>query len=107
MFVTADDRVVGLHEGIARYTVGQGKRLGEAAILDGQRQVVIATEPARRRIVVGPRGYRDPLGTATGGELADSRTRRRSALHGEVAGTRGAAWRDGADRGGYDHSDFG
>jgi tRNA-specific 2-thiouridylase len=54
--VTADGRVVGTHEGIARYTVGQGKRLGEAAMLDGQRQVVIATEPGRRRIVVGPRG---------------------------------------------------
>ena len=54
--VTADGRVVGSHDGIARYTVGQGKRLGDAAMLDGQRQVVVATEPARRRIVVGPRG---------------------------------------------------
>jgi tRNA-specific 2-thiouridylase len=36
--------------------VGQGKRLGDAAMLDGQRQVVVATEPGRRRIVVGPRG---------------------------------------------------
>ena len=54
--VTADGRVVGRHDGIARYTVGQGKRLGDAAMLDGQRQVVIATEPGRRRVVVGPRG---------------------------------------------------
>jgi tRNA-uridine 2-sulfurtransferase len=54
--ITADGRVVGSHDGIARYTVGQGKRLGDAAMLDRQRQVVIATEPARRRIVVGPRG---------------------------------------------------
>jgi tRNA-specific 2-thiouridylase len=54
--VTANGRVVGSHDGIARYTVGQGKRLGDAAILDGQRQMVIATEPLRRRIVVGPRG---------------------------------------------------
>jgi tRNA-specific 2-thiouridylase len=54
--VTADDRIVGRHDGIARYTVGQGKRLGDAAVLDGQRQVVIATDPVRRRIVVGPRG---------------------------------------------------
>jgi tRNA-specific 2-thiouridylase len=36
--------------------VGQGKRLGDAAMLDGQRQVVVATEPGRRRVVVGPRG---------------------------------------------------
>jgi tRNA-specific 2-thiouridylase len=54
--VTADDRIVGRHDGIARYTVGQGKRLGAAAVLEGQRQVVLATDPARRRIVVGPRG---------------------------------------------------
>jgi tRNA-specific 2-thiouridylase len=54
--VTVNGRVVGSHDGIARYTVGQGKRLGDAAMLDGRRQVVIATEPARRRIVVGPRG---------------------------------------------------
>jgi len=54
--VTVDGRVVGRHDGIARYTVGQGKRLGDAAMLDGQRQVVVATEPGRRRVIVGPRG---------------------------------------------------
>ncbi|HBK04839.1 MAG TPA: tRNA 2-thiouridine(34) synthase MnmA [Acetobacteraceae bacterium] len=54
--VTADGQVVGTHDGIARYTVGQGKRLGDAAMLAGQRQVVLATEPGRRRVVVGPRG---------------------------------------------------
>ena len=54
--VTVDGRVVGRHDGIARYTVGQGKRLGDAAMLDGQRQIVLATEPGRRRVVVGPRG---------------------------------------------------
>jgi tRNA-uridine 2-sulfurtransferase len=54
--VTADGRVVGGHDGIARYTVGQGKRLGDAAMVDGERQVVVATEPGRRRVVVGPRG---------------------------------------------------
>jgi tRNA-uridine 2-sulfurtransferase len=54
--VTADGRIVGRHDGIARYTVGQGKRLGDAAMLDGQRQIVVSAEPASRRIVVGPRG---------------------------------------------------
>jgi tRNA-uridine 2-sulfurtransferase len=54
--VTEDGQVVGRHDGIARYTVGQGKRLGAAALVDGQRQVVLATEPGRRRVVVGPRG---------------------------------------------------
>jgi tRNA-specific 2-thiouridylase len=54
--VTTDGQLVGRHEGIARYTVGQGKRLGQAAVVDGRRQVVLATEPGRRRIVVGNRG---------------------------------------------------
>jgi tRNA-specific 2-thiouridylase len=54
--VTADGRVVGTHDGIARYTVGQGKRLGAAAVIDGKRHVVVATEPGTRRVVVGPPG---------------------------------------------------
>jgi tRNA-specific 2-thiouridylase len=54
--VTADGRAVGQHDGVARYTVGQGKRLGSAAVIAGERQMVLATDPARRRIVVGPRG---------------------------------------------------
>ncbi len=54
--VTRDGVVVGQHDGIAHYTVGQGKRLGEAAVLQGERQVVLATDPGRRRVVVGPRG---------------------------------------------------
>ncbi len=53
--VTSAGRVVGSHDGIGNYTVGQGKRLGEAAMVDGARQFVVATDPARRRIVVGPR----------------------------------------------------
>jgi len=54
--VTADGVAVGRHDGVGRYTVGQGKRLGDAAMLGGQRQVVVAVEPGRRRVVVGPRG---------------------------------------------------
>ncbi len=53
--VTRDGNRVGHHDGIARYTVGQGKRLGQAAVIDSRRQVVVATDPGRRRIVVGPR----------------------------------------------------
>jgi tRNA-specific 2-thiouridylase len=45
----------GRHNGIARYTVGQGKRLGDAAVDGGERQVVVALDPARRRVVIGPR----------------------------------------------------
>ena len=43
--------VLGTHQGIARYTIGQGKRLGVAA--DGR--VVTRIEPAANRVVVGPR----------------------------------------------------
>jgi tRNA-specific 2-thiouridylase len=53
--VTRDGRVLGRHQGLAHYTVGQGKRLGGAAQDHGQRQVVVATEPGTRRVVVGPR----------------------------------------------------
>ena len=53
--VTQDGRVLGQHQGIARYTVGQAKRLGDASRSGGTPQVVLALEPATRRIVVGPR----------------------------------------------------
>jgi tRNA-specific 2-thiouridylase len=49
-------KVVGRHDGTARYTVGQGKRLGDAAMIGGTRQVVLGTDPTRRRVVIGPRG---------------------------------------------------
>ncbi len=50
--VDAAGAVLGAHEGIARYTVGQAKRLGAAA---GAGRVVTAIDAAHRRIVVGPR----------------------------------------------------
>ena len=53
--VTHDGQVVGRHEGVGRYTVGQSRRLGAAAQIGGQKQAVIAIEPGTRRIVVGPR----------------------------------------------------
>ena len=61
--VTTDGAVVGHHDGIARYTVGQAKRLG-TAVRDGEnRRVVVALDAARRRVVVGPRatGVRDVM----------------------------------------------
>ena len=53
--VTRDGAVIGQHDGIARFTAGQTKRLGSAAMRDGERQMVIATEPGTRRVIVGPR----------------------------------------------------
>jgi tRNA-specific 2-thiouridylase len=53
--VTADGTLVGHHTGIARFTVGQSKRLGQAAMHGGQRMAVVALDAATRRVVVGPR----------------------------------------------------
>jgi tRNA-specific 2-thiouridylase len=48
--VTADGRVLGEHAGVHYFTVGQRKGLGVAA---GEPLYVIATDPVRRRVVVG------------------------------------------------------
>ena len=48
--VTESGEVVGTHDGIARYTVGQARRLGGG----GPRRVVVGLDAARRRVVVGP-----------------------------------------------------
>ncbi len=53
--VAQDGKVVGRHDGVARFTVGQSKRLGAAAMAGGERQMVVATEPGTRRVVIGPR----------------------------------------------------
>jgi tRNA-specific 2-thiouridylase len=53
--VSRDGRVLGQHQGIAHYTVGQARRLGTAAVDGGQRQIVVAMDAPKRRIVVGPR----------------------------------------------------
>jgi tRNA-specific 2-thiouridylase len=53
--VTEDGAVVGTHSGLAHFTIGQSKRLGQAAMAGGERQAVIALDPARRRVVIGPR----------------------------------------------------
>ncbi len=54
--VGTDGALLGQHDGVVRYTVGQGKRLGDAAVVAGERQVVVALDAPRRRVVVGPRG---------------------------------------------------
>ncbi|MGE4482375.1 tRNA 2-thiouridine(34) synthase MnmA [Acidocella sp.] len=50
--VSEDGSVLGVHQGIARYTIGQAKRLPDKAA----HMVVKAIEPGTKRIVVGPRG---------------------------------------------------
>ena len=52
--VTEDGQVLGRHDGVGRYTVGQARRLGTAAQADGERRVVVALHPDSRRVVVGP-----------------------------------------------------
>lgn len=54
--VSSGGRVLGRHNGIGHFTVGQAKRLGAAGIDRGERQVVVATDPASRRVMIGPRG---------------------------------------------------
>ncbi|GBQ90957.1 tRNA-specific 2-thiouridylase MnmA [Gluconacetobacter johannae DSM 13595] len=53
--VDAGGQVVGRHDGVTRFTVGQSRRLGAAAMRDGARQMVVGIEPATRRVVIGPR----------------------------------------------------
>ncbi len=53
--VARDGQVLGQHRGVAHYTVGQGKGLGAASLVDGARQAVLEVDAPRRRIVVGPR----------------------------------------------------
>jgi len=50
-----DGRILGTHAGIARYTVGQGRGLGQASRDGDQPLYVAGVDSARRRIIVGPR----------------------------------------------------
>jgi tRNA-specific 2-thiouridylase len=83
--VAEDGRVLGSHQGIARYTIGQAKRLPDAAA----HMVVKKIEPGTRRIVVGPRGtqssivrLRDVNWLVPPNELrADVKLRARDTLH--------------------------
>jgi tRNA-specific 2-thiouridylase len=50
--VTTDGRVVGRHDGIERFTVGQRKGLGVAM---GERYFVVRIEADSHRVVIGPR----------------------------------------------------
>jgi tRNA-specific 2-thiouridylase len=64
--VDMSGNVVGRHEGIVRYTVGQrrGLALGRREGTDNEPLYVIRLEPASRRVVVGPRSAlgRDEIG---------------------------------------------
>jgi tRNA-specific 2-thiouridylase len=53
--VDAQGRVLGQHEGIGRYTVGQAKRLRLPRQEGEESPVVTELDPARRRVIVGPR----------------------------------------------------
>jgi tRNA-specific 2-thiouridylase len=53
--VTERGEKLARHDGIAHYTVGQGKRLGAAAMHNGQRMAVLSLDARTRRVVVGAR----------------------------------------------------
>ena len=57
--VDQSGQVLGRHDGVARYTVGQSKRLGAAAGTGDARRMVVRLDAAERRVVVGPRGGGD------------------------------------------------
>ncbi|MGH6904055.1 MAG: tRNA 2-thiouridine(34) synthase MnmA [Geminicoccaceae bacterium] len=50
--VHVDGRVLGRHDGLIHFTVGQRRGL---AVATGERLYVVRLEPGRRRVVVGPR----------------------------------------------------
>jgi tRNA-uridine 2-sulfurtransferase len=50
--VHVDGRVLGRHDGLMRFTVGQRRGL---AVATGERLYVVRIEPERRRVIVGPR----------------------------------------------------
>ena len=55
--VDLEGRVLGRHEGIVRYTVGQRRGLGlGASEPDSEPLFVVKLDPAHRRVIVGPRG---------------------------------------------------
>jgi tRNA-specific 2-thiouridylase len=80
--VHADGRVLGAHQGIVNFTVGQRKGLGIAV---GEPVFVIRIEPASRRVIVGPRamlrtvriGLRE-VNWICGGTLAEAAAERRA-----------------------------
>jgi tRNA-specific 2-thiouridylase len=65
---TADGRVLGVHEGIARFTVGQGRGLGTASWDGAEKLFVAGVDAPRRRVIVAPRGAIE-TGQATAAEV--------------------------------------
>jgi tRNA-specific 2-thiouridylase len=53
--VNENGRVLGGHDGIHRFTVGQRRGLGLPSSPTGAPMYVLSLEPAERRVVVGPR----------------------------------------------------
>jgi tRNA-specific 2-thiouridylase len=53
--LSEDGRVLGRHEGIHRFTVGQRKGLGLSTSPTGAPMYVLALRPADRQVIVGPR----------------------------------------------------
>ncbi|CAK7193191.1 tRNA-specific 2-thiouridylase MnmA [Commensalibacter sp. Nvir] len=53
--VNEQGMILGRHEGIAYYTVGQTKRLGNLAMINGQKQMVLKIDSKTRRVIIGPK----------------------------------------------------
>ncbi len=53
--VDTDGRTLGRHEGIVNFTIGQRRGLDLGNVANGERLYVLALDPKRHRVVVGPR----------------------------------------------------
>ena len=89
--VHLDGRVLGRHEGVTRYTIGQRRGLG---VSDAEPLYVVALDARRRRVIVGPR---EALGVRSldlrdvnwlGDELLDELPPEGMALRARVRSTR-------------------
>jgi tRNA-specific 2-thiouridylase len=54
-FVDGGGAVLGRHDGVHRFTVGQHRGLGNLATRGGEKQFVTALDPASGRVTIGPR----------------------------------------------------
>jgi tRNA-specific 2-thiouridylase len=101
-FVDERGAVIGAHDGVHRFTVGQHRGLGNLATRDGEKMFVTAIDPASGRVTVGPRSaaerrtlvVRDVrwLAPAPGGPRACAvQVRHRGAAHAATIAPRGDA----------------
>src|SRR5207244_4259677 len=66
VFVAEDGRLIGTHDGVHRFTVGQRKGLG-LSLPGGAPLYVLALRPADRRVIVGPKSSLERIALSASG----------------------------------------